>query len=173
MISEARASYTDSFGHAFDAKGRITVPSDWRGESFEKRLFVLPSTRPLRAGLSRLVAGARAGGVAEAQGRPIRMRDARGGAGEHCAERHVRPAGAHHGEGEIAPGRGAEKGRRCWSGGSDHFQIWDKAAWEARQPAPDHGGGGAAARWAYESPDTIFGGSARRMPARVRKMTRM
>lgn len=44
MSTEARASYTDTFEHAFDAKGRITVPSEWRVDSFESRLFVLPSS---------------------------------------------------------------------------------------------------------------------------------
>jgi hypothetical protein len=39
-----RASYTDSFAHAFDAKGRITVPAEWRVEPFENRLFILPSS---------------------------------------------------------------------------------------------------------------------------------
>ncbi|MEI9998812.1 MAG: division/cell wall cluster transcriptional repressor MraZ [Verrucomicrobiota bacterium] len=42
-MAEVRASYTDSFGHAFDAKGRITVPAEWRDEPFEKSLFVFPS----------------------------------------------------------------------------------------------------------------------------------
>ena len=43
MSIEARASYSDSFTHGFDAKGRITVPSEWRQPSFEQSLFVLPS----------------------------------------------------------------------------------------------------------------------------------
>jgi MraZ protein len=42
-MSEVRASYTDSFSHSFDAKGRITVPSEWREEPFEKSLFIFPS----------------------------------------------------------------------------------------------------------------------------------
>ncbi len=41
MSTETRASYTDTFGHAFDAKGRITVPSEWRQASFEKNLFIV------------------------------------------------------------------------------------------------------------------------------------
>ena len=44
MSPEVRASYTDSFGHAFDAKGRITVPAEWRQHVFESSLFVLPSS---------------------------------------------------------------------------------------------------------------------------------
>lgn len=43
MQSELRASYTDSFEHAFDEKGRITIPSEWRGAPFETRLFIFPS----------------------------------------------------------------------------------------------------------------------------------
>src|SRR5271165_2316280 len=46
MANETRASYSDTFEHAFDAKGRITVPSEWRGESFEPRLFIVPSLEP-------------------------------------------------------------------------------------------------------------------------------
>lgn len=42
-MDEVRASYTDSFAHSFDAKGRVTVPAEWRDEPFEKSLFILPS----------------------------------------------------------------------------------------------------------------------------------
>jgi MraZ protein len=42
-MDEVRASYTDTFAHSFDAKGRITVPSEWREAPFEKTLYVFPS----------------------------------------------------------------------------------------------------------------------------------
>jgi MraZ protein len=42
-MDEVRASYTDCFAHSFDAKGRITVPSEWRETPFEKTLYVFPS----------------------------------------------------------------------------------------------------------------------------------
>ncbi len=42
-MDEVRASYTDTFAHSFDAKGRITVPSEWRDAPFEKTLYVFPS----------------------------------------------------------------------------------------------------------------------------------
>ena len=42
-MDEVRASYTDIFAHSFDAKGRITVPSEWRDEPFEKTLYIFPS----------------------------------------------------------------------------------------------------------------------------------
>jgi MraZ protein len=38
-----RASYTDCYAHSFDPKGRITVPSEWRDEPFEKTLYIFPS----------------------------------------------------------------------------------------------------------------------------------
>jgi MraZ protein len=37
------ASYSDTFVHAFDDKGRITVPSEWRRDSFESQLFLVPT----------------------------------------------------------------------------------------------------------------------------------
>ncbi|MDE1170790.1 MAG: division/cell wall cluster transcriptional repressor MraZ [Verrucomicrobium sp.] len=43
MEPELRASYTDAFEHAFDEKGRLTIPSEWRGAPFESRLFLFPS----------------------------------------------------------------------------------------------------------------------------------
>lgn len=43
-MNELRASYTDTFEHAFDAKGRITVPTEWRAPSFETRLVAFPSS---------------------------------------------------------------------------------------------------------------------------------
>ena len=42
-MDEVRASYTDCFAHSFDAKGRITVPSEWREAPFEKTLYIFPS----------------------------------------------------------------------------------------------------------------------------------
>lgn len=43
MQPELRASYTDTFEHAFDEKGRVTIPSEWRGAPYESRLFIFPS----------------------------------------------------------------------------------------------------------------------------------
>jgi MraZ protein len=43
MEPELRASYTDAFEHAFDEKGRLTIPAEWRGAPFESRLFLFPS----------------------------------------------------------------------------------------------------------------------------------
>ncbi|MBX7158154.1 MAG: division/cell wall cluster transcriptional repressor MraZ [Verrucomicrobiae bacterium] len=44
MNAPFKASYADSFEHGFDAKGRITIPSEWRDEGYESQLFVFPSS---------------------------------------------------------------------------------------------------------------------------------
>ena len=42
MSDALKLVYTDTFEHAFDVKGRITVPKEWRWEGFETRLYVMP-----------------------------------------------------------------------------------------------------------------------------------
>jgi MraZ protein len=42
MSDSLKLVYTDTFEHAFDEKGRITVPKEWRGDGFETRLYVMP-----------------------------------------------------------------------------------------------------------------------------------
>ena len=127
MSNDVRASYTDTFGHAFDAKGRITVPSEWRGELFEPNLFILPSTGnclkvypaswlgrlqekvsqlkaadPMRAGVENLASQAQSA-TFDQQGRIMVKEKLRDGAGLK--------------KDAVLVGR------------LDHFQIWDKAAW--------------------------------------------
>ncbi|MEM9444270.1 MAG: division/cell wall cluster transcriptional repressor MraZ [Verrucomicrobiota bacterium] len=43
MSSRVREAYTDTFEHSIDAKGRVTVPAEWRGEKFALRLCIVPS----------------------------------------------------------------------------------------------------------------------------------
>jgi MraZ protein len=134
MANDSRASYTDTFGHAFDLKGRITVPSEWRGESYEANLFVLPSSDacvrvypaswlgrlqekiaalktvdPQRAKLEDLASLAQ-GATWDQQGRIMVKEKLRHGAGL--------------------------KKEAMLVGRLDHFQIWDKKAWDAKQTAP-------------------------------------
>jgi MraZ protein len=134
MANDTRASYTDTFGHAFDAKGRITVPSEWREESYEKRLFVLPSSEkcvrvypeswlgrlqeqvsvlkdgdPMRRRMKDL-AGLAQGTTWDAQGRIMVKEKLREGAGL--------------------------KKESVLVGRLDHFEIWDKAAWAAQETTP-------------------------------------
>ena len=133
MSTEVRASYTDSFGHAFDAKGRITVPAEWRQPSFEASLFVLPSSDrclkvypaswlgrlqeqvsrlkaadPMRRGVEDLATTAQSA-TFDTQGRIMVKEKLRMGAGLK--------------KDAVLVGR------------LDHFQIWDKAAWEKKDVA--------------------------------------
>jgi MraZ protein len=134
MANDAPASYTDTFEHAFDAKGRITVPSEWREESYEARLFVLPSTEkclrvypeswlgrlqervstlkdadPMRRQLEVLASLAQ-GATWDQQGRIMVKEKLRQGA--------------------------ALKKEAMLVGCLNHFQIWDKKAWEAKETVP-------------------------------------
>lgn len=43
MTTTFNLPYMGTFTHAFDEKGRLTVPREWRGEGFENRLVVLPA----------------------------------------------------------------------------------------------------------------------------------
>ena len=133
MSNDVRASYTDTFGHAFDAKGRITVPSEWRGELFEPNLFILPSTGnclkvypaswlgrlqekvsqlkaadPMRAGVENLASQAQSA-TFDQQGRIMVKEKLREGA--------------------------SLKKDAVLVGRLDHFEIWDKTAWEKKDVA--------------------------------------
>jgi MraZ protein len=127
MSTDVRASYTGTFEHAFDDKGRITVPSEWRWESFEPRLFLLPSSvaclkvypeswlgrlqeqasklkasDPMRLGIEDLASNAQSA-TFDQQGRIMVKQNLRQGAGL--------------------------KKEAVLVGRLDHFQIWDRAAW--------------------------------------------
>jgi MraZ protein len=133
MSTEVRASYTDSFGHSFDPKGRITVPAEWRQPSFETTLFILPSSErclkvypaswlgrlqeqvsklkaadPMRKGVEDLAAKAQ-NAIFDTQGRIMVKEKLREGAGLK--------------KDAVLVGR------------LDHFQIWDKAAWQKKDVA--------------------------------------
>lgn len=133
MSTEVRASYTDSFGHSFDVKGRITVPAEWRQPFFETSLFILPSSEkclkvypaswlgrlqeqvaklkaadPMRKGAENLASTAQSA-TFDTQGRIMVKEKLREGAG---LKKDV-----------VLVGR------------LDHFQIWDKAMWQGKEVA--------------------------------------
>jgi len=133
MSTDVRASYTGTFEHAFDAKGRITVPSEWRWESFEPRLFLLLASvaclkvypeswlgrlqeqvsklkvsDPMRLGVEILASKAQSA-TFDQQGRIMVKQNLRQGAGLKKAA--------------VLVGR------------LDHFQIWDRAAWGKKDVA--------------------------------------
>ena len=132
-MTEVRASYTDSFAHAFDAKGRITVPSEWRQPTFEATLYVLPSSNrclkvypaswlgqlqekvsqlkigdPMRQGVETLASRAQTA-ILDTQGRIMIKEKLREGAGLK--------------KDAVLVGR------------LDHFQVWDQAVWEKQDTA--------------------------------------
>ena len=133
MAIEVRASYTDSFGHSFDPKGRITVPAEWRQPFFETSLFILPSSDkclkvypaswlghlqekisslkaadPMRRGVEDLAAKAQSA-TFDTQGR-IMVKE------------------------KLREGAGLKKDAML-VGRLDHFQIWDKAAYATKDVA--------------------------------------
>jgi MraZ protein len=133
MSTEVRASYTDSFGHSFDLKGRITVPAEWRQPVFETSLFVLPSSErclkvypaswlgrlqehisklkvadPVRKGAEDLASKAQSA-TFDTQGR-IMVKE------------------------KLREGAGLKKDAML-VGRLDHFQIWDKATWQKKKVA--------------------------------------
>jgi MraZ protein len=133
MNPEARASYTDSFGHAFDLKGRITVPSEWRTEAFEKSLFVLPSSDKCvrvypASWLARLQEEVSQLKIAD----PMRVRAetlasiAQSATWDQQGRMMVKE--------KLRQGAGLKKDA-VLVGRLDHFQIWDKAVWGARETA--------------------------------------
>jgi len=133
MSPLAPASYTDSFAHGFDAKGRITVPSEWRQPGFEESLFVFPSADrclkvypaswlgrlqekvsslktadPQRKGVENLATTAQSATL-DTQGR-IMVRE------------------------KLREGASLKK-EAMMVGCLDHFEIWDKSAWEKKDIA--------------------------------------
>jgi MraZ protein len=134
MPNDTRASYTDTFAHAFDAKGRITVPADWRAGSYESRLFVLPSSAKCvrvypESWLSRL----------QEQVAQLKSADPLRGKMEELAALAQGTTWDQQGrimvKEKLRQGAGLKK-EAVLVGRLDHFQIWDKAAWDAKQAAP-------------------------------------
>lgn len=129
-VSNSQEAYTDTFFHAFDEKGRITVPSEWRSPAHETRLLVFPSQDkclkvypaswlanqiakfkdapvgdPRRKILEKLAGGAQTV-VVDGQGRIMVKDKLRAGA--------------------------LLKKKSVLSGALDHFEIWDAQLWSER-----------------------------------------
>lgn len=131
MSIGARASYTDTFGHAFDAKGRITVPSEWRVDSFEPRLFVLPSSDPcLRVYPESWLSDLQEKLKGLKDGDPVRR--------QVQALASIAQSTTWDQQGRIMVKeklrqRAGLKKEAVLVGQLTHFEIWDKAAWEKKQ----------------------------------------
>jgi MraZ protein len=133
MSTEVRASYTDSFGHAFDAKGRITVPAEWRQPSFEASLFVLPSSdRCLK-----VYPASWLGRLQEDVSR-LKSADKKRKGVEDLAT--TAQSATFDTQGRIMvkeklrEGAGLKKDA-VLVGRLDHFEIWDKTVWEKKGTA--------------------------------------
>ena len=135
MANETRASYTDTFGHAFDAKGRITVPSEWRGESFEGRLFVLPSAERgcLRvypeSWLGRLQEQVSMLKDADPQRRQVEILASLAQSATFDQQGRIMV------KEKLRQGAGLKK-EAVLVGRLDHFQVWEKGAWDAKKTTP-------------------------------------
>jgi MraZ protein len=133
MSTEVRASYTDSFAHGFDAKGRITVPSEWRQPTFEASLFIVPTKE-------KCVRVYPASWLGELQQKVAHLKDAdlqRKGV-ENLAT--TAQSATFDTQGRIMvkeklrEGAGLKKDAML-VGRLDHFEIWDKAVWEKQKTA--------------------------------------
>ena len=133
MSTETRASYTDTFSHAFDAKGRITVPSEWRQASFEENLFVLPSSDPC-------VRVYPASWMARLQEQMLTLKDSDPIRKQVQALAAMAQSASWDQQGRIMVkeklrGRAGLKKEAVLVGLLTHFEIWDKAVWQKKPEA--------------------------------------
>jgi MraZ protein len=133
MSIPARASYTDTFDHAFDAKGRITVPSEWRSDSFESSLFVLPSSESC----VRVYPGS---WMSELQDKLKTLKDGDPVRRQVQALASMAQSTTWDQQGRIMVKeklrqRAGLKKEAMLVGLLTHFEIWDKAVWDKKQTA--------------------------------------
>jgi len=135
MAIEMPASYSDTFVHAFDDKGRITVPSEWRGASFEPHLFVVPS-------IERCVRVYPASWMGELQVKIKGLKDSDPDRRKIQALAAIAQSTTWDQQGRMlvkeklrAHAGLKVKQEAVMIGQIGHFEIWDKAAYEAKQVA--------------------------------------
>jgi MraZ protein len=130
---EVRASYTDSFAHSFDLKGRVTVPSEWREEPFEKTLYVFPSQEKCL----RVYPASWLGQLQQDVSR-LKSADPHRKAVEDLAMTAQSVSFDSQGrimvKEKLREGAGLKKDVML-VGRLDHFQIWDEAAFEQKSVA--------------------------------------
>jgi len=130
MSTLAPASYTDSFTHGFDAKGRITVPSEWRQPGFEESLFVFPSSD----GCLKVYPSSWLGRLQERVS-SLKAADPQRKGVESLAT--TAQSATFDTQGRIMVKEKLREGARLKKdavlvGCLDHFEIWDKGAWEKK-----------------------------------------
>jgi MraZ protein len=133
MAIEVRASYTDSFSHAFDDKGRITVPAEWRQPWFETSLFVLPSSDKClkvypASWLGHLQEKVSALKSADPMRQVVEVLASKAQTATFDTQGRIMV------KEKLRLGVGIKK-EATLIGRLDHFQIWDKAVWEKKETA--------------------------------------
>lgn len=132
MEAAIQQTYTDTFEHSFDDKGRITVPKEWRGDGFESRLHVIPS----KEGCLKVYPGsylARKRAALDESG--ASLEDPKRKALEALASiiQQVSPDSNHRiAIKEKFRQRAGLSKNAALVGRSDHFQIWDADQWSKR-----------------------------------------
>jgi MraZ protein len=134
-----RAPYTSTHTHAFDQKGRITVPSEWRDEPFEKNLIVMPTEDKYLCVYPQSWLGRKQAAL-----------DANPNATEAQYEQLADLASSSHSTSLDAQGRIVIKAHLreraglpldakamvVFVGRSDHFQMWEESEYKKRALAP-------------------------------------
>ena len=122
--------YTDTFVHSLDAKGRITIPSEWRSEKHEKRFHVFPSSEGClkiypASFLARQMAKMADRSITDPSRKAIARvaQVAQAVASDDQGRVTIKP--------EYRSRAGLTKGA-VLVGCSDHFQIWNQVDWEKR-----------------------------------------
>ncbi len=140
-------TYTDTFEHSFDEKGRITVPREWRGEGFESLLHVIPSEE----GCLKVYPGsflARCRQILDAE--KVSSSDPRRKALERLAStiQQVTPDANNRLSIKDKFRRHANLAKTAVLAGKfDHFEMWDPQAWKQHQDE----------ELTYEAADRIVG----------------
>lgn len=129
MEASRKAVYAGTFEHNFDAKGRVTVPSEWRSDAHEDVLHVFPDRECLRVYPASFLEGKRD----QLAGAPVK--DPRRAVLERLANT-IQPASP-DGQGRIIirkslRDRASLEREVVLAGSLDHFQIWDRKAWNKR-----------------------------------------
>ncbi|GAB4252201.1 MAG: division/cell wall cluster transcriptional repressor MraZ [Candidatus Methylacidiphilales bacterium] len=125
--------YADSFPHAFDEKGRLTVPAEWRSERHDRRLLVMPSAEPC---LKVFPASWLARQMEKLKDAP--MGDPRRKRLQDLASASQTVEFDQQGRiliKERLRQRAGLTRKAMLVGRLDHFQIWDAAVWEAQAAA--------------------------------------
>jgi len=131
MSDTLRASYTDTFKHAFDAKGRITVPAEWRDASFESRLILFSVEKCIRVYPASWMSDLQNDMKGRPESDPVKQ--------QFQALASIAQSATWDQQGRIMVKDWLRKEAGITKdavlvGNSFFFEIWDKAVWEKKQP---------------------------------------